>query len=284
MMKIAVIGANGQLGTDISNCFKNGGDQVTELNHDQIEISDIDSVNSALTGINADLIINTAAMHHVEKCEEDPIMSFRVNSLGAKNLAQVSGETGSILLHISTDYVFNGSKNKPYIETDRALPLNVYGSTKLSGEHFITAIADKYYILRVSGIFGKNPCRAKGRNFVQTMLKLSKEREEIRVVDDELLTPTFTGDIAVQIKNLVSNGGQFGLYHATAEGSCSWYEFAKEVFSLSKINVVLNPAAPGEFSGKVLRPKYCVLENKYLEDQQLNVMPHWRDGLIRYLQ
>lgn len=283
-MKIAVIGANGQLGIDICNCFKHNGEQVIELNHDQIEISDIDSVNRVLTDIEVDLIINTAAMHHVEKCEEDPLKSFSVNSLGAKNLAQICREKDTILLQISTDYVFNGSKKEPYIEVDRALPLNVYGSTKLSGEHFIAAIAEKYYILRVSGIFGKNPCRAKGSNFIQTMLKLSKDRDEIRVVDDEILTPTFTEDIAVQINKLVSNSGNFGLYHVTAEGSCSWYEFAKEIFSISNIRVVLNPAVPGEFSGKVLRPKYCVLENNNLKDQNLNIMPHWRDGLFRYLK
>jgi len=283
-MKITVIGANGQLGTDICACFKQNSDSVIELNHDDIEISDIASVSKVLQGIKADLVINTAAMHHVENCEGDPLKSFSVNGIGAKNLALICRDTGAILLHISTDYVFNGEKKDPYVETDRALPLNVYGSTKLSGEHFIAAITDKYYILRVSGIFGKNPCRAKGRNFVQTMLKLSKERDEVRVVDDEILTPTFTEEIAVQVKSLVSNRGDFGLYHVTAEGSCSWYEFAKEIFSISKTSIVLNRAAPGEFSGKVLRPNYSVLENKKLKDQKLNIMSHWRDGLLRYLQ
>jgi dTDP-4-dehydrorhamnose reductase len=162
--------------------------------------------------------------------------------------------------------------------------LNVYGNTKLSGEHFIESIAKRFYILRVSGIYGKNRCRAKGLNFVDLMLKLSKERDEVRVVDDEILTPTFTADIADQIVKLINAQGQYGVYHATAEGSCSWYEFAKEIFSISKVNTLLNKANPGEFPIKVNRPKYSVLENKFLKKQNLNNIPHWKEGLKKYLR
>jgi dTDP-4-dehydrorhamnose reductase len=153
----------------------------------------------------------------------------------------------------------------------------------LSGECFIESIAEKFYILRVSGIYGLNPCRAKGSNFVQTMLKLSGERDELRVVDDEFLTPTFTEDISNQIVELVDAEPECGIYHVTAEGECSWYEFAREIFSITGIKVVLNPADPGEFAGNVNRPKYCVLENKHLKDQNLNRMSHWKEGLRRYL-
>jgi dTDP-4-dehydrorhamnose reductase len=208
-----------------------------------------------------------------------------VNGVGSINLALVCNELDKPLLHIGTDYVFDGKKGKPYIESDKPLPLNVYGNTKLSGEHFIESMAKKYYILRVSGIYGKNPCLAKGgMNFVDLMLKLAKEREEVRVVDDEVLTPTFTEDIAAQIVKLAHADPEYGLYHCTAESRCSWYEFAKEIFSLTKSSVTLNKAAPGEFAIKVNRPKYSVLENKFLKDQNLNFMPPWQDGLKRYLQ
>lgn len=291
-MNVAVIGANGQLGKDICEAFVKNGDQVVELDIERkdsqwIDIAEIDSVSKTLKDFaDADLVINTAAMHNVEACENDPEKAFKVNGVGSINLATVCNEIDKPLLHISTDYVFDGRKGKPYIESDKPLPLNVYGNTKLSGEHFIESLAKKYFILRVSGIYGKNPCLAKGgKNFVDLMLKLAKEREEVRVVDDEVLTPTFTEDIAAQIVKLAHSGdAQYGLYHCTAESWCSWYEFAREIFSLTKSKVTLNKAAPGEFAVKVNRPKYSVLENEFLKRQDLNIMPPWQDGLKRYLK
>jgi len=282
-MKIAVIGANGQLGKDICEKIVIANNELIELNHDRIEISNIECVSYVLKEVKPDVVINTAAMHNVEKCENDPEKSFKVNGIGARNLSHICNDLNSTLIHISTDYVFDGSKKKPYIEIDKPLPLNVYGNTKLSGEYFIESIAKKYFILRVSGIYGKNPCRAKGTNFVDLMLKLAKERDEIRVVDNEILTPTFTEDIADQIVKILSSDAGYGLYHVTAEGSCSWFEFAREIFSVSKTNIVLNKAAPGEFAIKVNRPKYSVLENKFLNDQNINIMPLWEKGLKRYL-
>lgn len=278
-----VIGANGQLGSDIFACLNKNGDQVIGLNHDQIEISDLNSIREVLKGIKPAWVINTAAMHHVGRCEDEPEHAFKINGIGSRNLALFCHDVNAHLIHISTDYVFDGSKMSPYIESDKPLPLNVYGNTKLSGEHFIQSIAEKYYILRVSGIYGRVACRAKGNNFVQTMLKLSQERDRIKVVDDEILTPTFTEDIARQISKMIKEKAETGLYHVTSEGSCSWYEFAREIFSLKKIPVKLNRAAPGEFAGNIKRPKYCVLENKNLKDQNLNVMLCWKDGLKRYL-
>jgi dTDP-4-dehydrorhamnose reductase len=281
--EIVVIGANGQLGNDICACFSKNGDHVVGLNHDQIEISDLNSIKKAFSRIKPDCIINTAAMHHVGRCEEEPERAFKINGIGSRNLADFCLESDTALVHISTDYVFDGAKDSPYIESDKPLPLNVYGNTKLSGEHFIESIAEKYYILRVSGIYGRVVCRAKGSNFVQTMLKLSREKEQIRVVDDEVLTPTFTEDIARQIIKMIENRAEYGLYHVTSEGSCSWFEFAREIFSIKNITVKLDRAAPGEFAGNIKRPKYCVLENKHLKEQGLNIMVKWQDGLRRYL-
>jgi dTDP-4-dehydrorhamnose reductase len=282
-MKIAVIGANGQLGSDIVREFKNNSHDAAELNHSDIEISNIDSVSNTLKNIKPNIVINTAAMHNVEKCEENPTLSFEVNGLGVRNLAMICNDINSVLIHISTDYVFDGAKKSPYVETDKTTPLNVYGNTKVSGEQFAEAIAKKYFVVRTSGIYGRNPCRAKGGlNFVELMLKLSKEKPELRVVNDEFLTPTATKEIAKQLVNLVKTHN-WGLYHATAEGSCSWYEFAKKIFELSGIKTNLNIAAPNEFPMKVPRPKYSVLENQKLKKAGLNIFKPWEEGLKEYL-
>ena len=281
-MNVAVLGANGQLGRDVATAFS-AHNNVTSLTHEQLEVASIESVRSALEGIRPDLVINTAAFHHVEKCEADPALSFAVNGLGARNVAQVTDSLGATLIHISTDYVFDGVKGTPYTEDDSANPLNVYGNTKLSGEHFVRSINPRHFVVRVSAIYGENPCRAKGGlNFVELMLKLSQERPELRVVDDEFVTPTATAQIARQLVEL-SQSSHYGLYHATAEGSCSWYEFAAAIFELTGTKVRLERARPGEFPAKVLRPKYSVLENKALKSRSLNVFTHWQDGLSQYL-
>ena len=282
-MKLAVVGANGQLGTDVCRIFTEKGDDVVMLNHDHIDIADQKSVVEVLGGIHADVVVNTAAMHHVEKCEADPAVAFQVNGLGAMHLSCVCNQTRSLLIHISTDYVFDGGKRSPYMETDAPMPLNVYGNTKLSGEYFIRSMCEKYHILRVSGLYGHHPCRAKGVNFVELMLKLAATRDEVRVVDDEIVSPTFTKTVAEQIHTMVHAGAQCGVYHVTSEGSASWYAFAKEIFSLTRSSVTLNRANPDEFPMKVNRPKYSVLENAFLKKQGMNRMPDWRDALREYL-
>ncbi len=283
-MKIAVIGANGQLGSDICDALEANGDELVKLTIKDIDIVDKNSIESAFENLSVDFIINTAAYHNVELCEENQIKAFEVNALGSLNLANLANNIDIPVLHISTDYVFDGEKKAPYIETDRPVPLNVYGNTKLSGEYFISTVAKKYYVLRVSGIYGTNPCMAKGYNFVDLMIKLSKERDEVRVVDDEFLTPTYTGEIANQIVKMVHTNPKYGLYHVTAEGSCSWYEFAKEIFKLTESTVKLNRANPGEFAIKINRPKYSVLENRGLKEQNINIMSNWKDGLLKYIK
>lgn len=283
-MKVAVIGANGQLGSDVYRAFQDNGDEVVALNHDAFEISDLETVDSVMHDVMPDFVVNTAAMHNVEACEEDPAKSFAVNGIGARNLAKVSNAVGFTLIHISTDYVFDGAKQAPYVETDLPIPLNVYGNTKLSGELFVRTIATKYFVLRVSGLYGMNRCRAKGGlNFVTLMLKLAKERDEVRVVDDEILTPTYTDEIARQIVRL-SQCTEYGLFHVSAQDSCSWYEFAGEIFKFTNASVRLLIADPGEFPAKVARPKYSVLENKALQSVGLDIIPHWSVGLQRYLE
>jgi dTDP-4-dehydrorhamnose reductase len=283
-MKIAIIGADGQLGTDLSNALEHTDHELVTLTIEHIDIGDMNSVTQVLTEHAPQMVINTAAFHDVPKCESEPDTAFHVNGIGARNVAMVCNEIDATLMHISTDYVFDGAKKAPYVETDRPVPLNVYANTKLSGEHFVESIAKKFYILRVSGIYGKAPCIGKGgNNFVELMLKLSKTRPEIRVVDDEFLTPTSTVEVARQVIKVIDTAPENGLYHCTAEGSCSWYEFAKEIFDITKPDIKFNKALPGEFKVDVNRPTYSVLENKNLKDKGINVLRHWKEGLREYL-
>ncbi len=282
-MKIAIIGANGQLGAELVRTFEDNGDQVRALTHADIEIANRDSVHSALGGLQPQVVVNTAAMHHVEKCEQAPEDAFAVNALGPMNLARVAQEIGSVLMHISTDYIFDGYKGSPYVEEDVPRPLNSYGISKLAGEHFVRCTTERHFVIRTSGLYGKHPCRAKGGlNFVELMLKLARERDEVRVVDSEVVSPTSVEELAMQVL-VLSRSDCYGLYHATAEGHCSWYEFAREIYALTGTKVRLKVATPNEFPTKVLRPSYSVLENRALKTQGLNKFEPWQNGLRKYL-
>ena len=282
-MRVAVIGANGQLGSDVVEIFRERGSEVFPLTHADLELANFDSVALGLKSLSPAVVVNTAAMHNVEMCEQQPEKAFAVNATGVRNLAAVTKELGAVLIHVSTDYVFDGTKGQPYIEEDAPLPLNVYGNSKLSGEHFVRTLNEKHFVLRTSAIYGKKPCRAKGgKNFVELMLKLGRERGMVRVVDSEVVSPTPTAQIAAQIYEL-SGCDAYGLYHGTAEGSCSWYGFACEIFKAANLEVDVQIAGPNEFPVKVPRPKYSVLENRALKRLGLNRFNNWQDGLQQYL-
>jgi dTDP-4-dehydrorhamnose reductase len=221
-MRIVVIGAEGQAGRDVCAEFGRHGDEVYGLNHAELEIASVDSVLAALSQIQPEVVVNTAAFHHVEQCEVHPAKAFAINACGAANVAKASASLNAVVIHISTDYVFDGAKDAPYIESDLPRPLNAYGNSKLAGEYFVRTWSPRHFVLRTSALYGKHPCRAKGGglNFVELMGKLAEERKEIKVVDREFVTPTPTIDLARLIVNL-SRCDSFGLYHATAEGSCS---------------------------------------------------------------
>jgi dTDP-4-dehydrorhamnose reductase len=282
-MRIAVIGANGQLGQDVVRAFAEQRDEVRALTHEHIELSSLESVAACLRATQAEVVVNTAAMHNVESCEQQPGRAQEVNVAGARNLATATRDLGSILIHVSTDYVFDGAKGSPYVESDEARPLNAYGRTKLEGERFVQDINPKHFVLRTAALYGSHPCRAKGgQNFVDLMLRLARERGRVRVVDNEFTSPTATADLARQIASL-RRSDAYGLYHATAEGSCSWYEFAREIFRVADVPVTLEAASPNEFPAKVPRPAYSVLENRELKSQSLNLFRPWQDGLHAYL-
>jgi len=281
-MKICIIGSNGQLGSDLCEQMT-VRHEITALNHSDIEITDASTCFQILKSIHPEVVLNTAAFHNVPKCEEQPELAMRINIQGAKILAQACDKLGATLIHISTDYVFDGKKKEPYLETDHPRPLNFYGITKLAGEHAVRAYCPKHKIIRVSGIYGRTQCRAKGSNFVSTMLKLSKERKEIHVVHDEYLTPTNTRDIAKQLEGLLDIPEQ-GIFHVSNSGQCSWYEFARTLFDLARIKVTLHPVPAAHFPSPVKRPAWSVLENARLKQLSLHHMPDWRSALEDHLQ
>jgi dTDP-4-dehydrorhamnose reductase len=281
-MKLAVIGANGQLGTDLLEVLSTKH-AVVGLNHADIEIADIDSVKNVLSSVKPDIVLNTAAYHIVPEAEKFPDKAFHINGTGTLNLARVCQDLGIRLVHYSTDYVFDGKKQKPYTEDDCPNPLNVYANTKLSGEYFALNYSDKSYVIRVSGIYGKVACRAKGGNFITTMIKLAKEKPEVRVVNDEILTPTPTYHIAKNTAALI-NTDAFGLYHMSCEGEVSWYEFAKVIWETLQLETPLHAASVKDFPLVVKRPFYSVLENKNLNKLDINQMPPWKEALVEFLK
>lgn len=283
-MKVVIIGANGQLGSDLVEVFtKRSSNVVFPLTRDDCNVEDFEKVNSVLRDINPDVILNTAAYHVVPDCEKNPLKAFSVNAVGAFNIARVADDIDAINVYYSTDYVFDGKKQKPYVESDLPNPLNVYGVSKLSGEYFTLNYCRKPYVLRISGIYGKIPCRAKGGNFITKILSLSKERDLIKVVNDEYLTPTPTSEIAKHTKRLIETG-EFGLYHFTSEGSCSWFEFTKVIFETLDVKVKLVPVGSEEFPSPVKRPKYSVLENERYNRLGLGKFKNWEESLIEFLK
>lgn len=282
-MTVAIIGANGQLGSDLCRVFAEAGHEVSALTHDEFEVENMETVSSVMNGIRPDVILNTAAYHVVPKCESEPARSYEVNALGALNVARISSELGVRAVYFSTDYVFDGGKQAPYYEMDRPNPLNVYGVTKLAGEYFTLNFSDRGIVIRVSGIYGRTPCRAKGGNFITTMMRLAKGNQEIKVVQDEILTPTPTHHIALKTLGLLDQGGQ-GLFHLTCEGECSWYEFAKTIFEVMNIKTHLTATSVKDTPSLVRRPYYSVLQNSRFNVLTKERMPHWKEALEEFIK
>ena len=281
-MKVAVVGANGQLGTDLVDALAAAGIVAAALEHGEIEVANLDSVRAALAEHRPDAVLNTAAFHNMPQCEEDPERAFAVNAVGALNLARAATESGVRNVYFSTDYVFDGAKGEPYDETDRPRPLNVYGASKLAGERLSEIYAPGSLVLRVSGLYGRVPCRHKGENFITKMVALAGKLPEVRVVTDEILTPTPTRAIAEKTVELLRTDAA-GLLHLTCEGSCSWHDFAREIFPTLATETPLLEATVADFPSPVQRPHYSVLANTRLAATGLAPMPHWREALRGFL-
>jgi len=280
-MRVAVLGASGQLGSELAACFRGRGDQVLALDHEAVAVEDLAAVRRAIVPFAPELILNTAAFHHLPRCEADPTRSFAVNATGSANVARVAAEISARNVYFSTDYVFDGEKRRPYTEADPPRPLSVYAASKLAGER-ATLAGGPGFVLRVSGLYGASPCRAKGESFVAKMLRLAREQAEVHVVDDEILTPTPTHAIAAHLPGLLAAGGP-GIYHFTCEGSCSWYEFAREIFDRAGVGTPLLRASSADFPSAVQRPRYSVLENQRFNSLGSARMPDWRQALGEFL-
>ena len=279
-MKIALLGANGQLGQDLQDALRSHDLHALTRNH--FDVTDHSRTRSALMDIAPDVVLNTTAYHRVDDCETNAATAYSVNALAVLNLIRVANDLGSVLVHISTDYVFDGNSRQPYTESSRPLPLSVYGNSKLAGEFLVRTLAKKFILIRTGGLYGAAGSQGKGGNFVQTMLAKAKRGESIRVVDDQVVTPTYTLDVAHQLAMLMPSE-QLGLFHITNEGSCTWFEFARSVFELSGIEANLAPTTSDAYKLPAARPAYSVLENARLKELGLNQMRHWREALAAYL-
>ena len=280
-MRIAIIGANGQLGVDLCSTLRAQGHIILPLTHKDIEVCDFAQVTAKLSGLAPEIVINTAAFHHLERCELDPTLAFAVNSVGPRHLALACRELDAALMHFSTDYVFGGGDSHPYSETDLPHPLNVYGASKLAGEAVVTLTWPKHYIVRTCGLYGLAGSSGKGGNFVENMLHKAKSCEILRVVDDQILTPTFTVDLAASVALLLETR-QYGLYHVSASSQCFWYEVARTIFELEGCDAMLLPVKTHTINAPVVRPSYSVLNKGKLYSLGIQ-MPGWAEDLRRYL-
>jgi dTDP-4-dehydrorhamnose reductase len=281
-MKVLLIGANGQLGSDLLKVFRAAQDTVIPLTHAELDVCSETQVANSIADAAPDLVVSTAAFHRVEECETNPARAYEVNGTGAMNLAVACQRSGAVLVNFSTDYVFDGKKKTAYEETDLPSPLSVYGVSKVLGEYLVAAYAERRFVIRTCGLYGVAGSRGRGGNFVETMLRKAADGESIRVVDDQILTPTYTADLAEATRKLILSG-KYGLYHISSEGQCSWYEFTRYIFQCAGIDAKLSPVNSSEFASPVNRPANSVLSKAKLGTVGVSI-PSWKDALPRYLK
>lgn len=281
-MRILLIGAAGQLGQDLLPVLQRRGHEVTPVIHEQLEICSPEAVRQQMASARPQCVINTAAFHRVDECEEQAEKAFAVNVLGVCNLAQSVEEAGAALVHFSTDYVFGGEKRTPYRESDLPQPLSVYAMSKLAGEFAARCYCSRHFVVRTCGLYGMGGSRSKGGNFVETMLRLAGQKKTIRVVADQIVTPTSTADLAERVLPMIESG-RYGLYHMSSAGQCSWYEFAAEVFRLAGVNADLQPTDSKSFGAKARRPAYSVLDNCRMRAAGIAEFRPWQEALADYL-
>lgn len=279
-MKIAIIGANGQLGFDLVRVFTEH--EVFPLTHADIDVTDFKLSEKILKNIQPEAVINCAAYVRVDDAEVFCDEAFAVNALGARNIALICKDMDSILMHISTDYIFDGRKMQPYTEEDVPNPLNVYGNSKLAGEYFVSNTLEKYYLIRSSSLFGVAGASGKGGNFVETMIKKAHNKEEIKVVDDMIISLTYTKDAAELFRNILVKRLPSGIYHVANEGQCSWYEFAQAIFETLGMDAALSPTKTNMLQSKARRPVFSPLVSLKLKKYGLE-MERWEEALKRYL-
>ncbi|HHU72201.1 MAG TPA: dTDP-4-dehydrorhamnose reductase [Clostridiales bacterium] len=284
MKKVLITGVSGQVGQAIyrilsrSNSYElflTNRTPNIEHNIEELDISDERAVETIIDRIMPDIIINCAAFTAVDLCESEEDRAYEINALGPKYLAIAAERAGAVLVHLSSDYVFDGNALKPYIESDSTTPISAYGRTKLAGEAFVKENCKKYFILRPAWVYGQ------GKNFVKTMVRLAESGKDIRVVSDQIGSPTSAIEIARVISFLVKTES-YGIYHSTCEGSCSWYDFTMEIMKLAGKDVKVSPITTSEYPTAAKRPMYSVLENKALRERHNYVMKDWKEAFKEY--
>ena len=278
MKKIIVTGCNGQLGRAVNLFFKDNKD-ISFVNTDvgELDITNIDKVMELAREVQPYAIINCAAHTGVDACETEYDKAFKINAIGTRNMSIAARETGAKLMHISTDYVFDGKGTRPYVETDATNPQGAYGSTKLAGENFVKDFADRYFILRTAWLYGD------GKNFAKTMLRLSETNDKGRVVGDQFGSPTSASELTKAINALLFTEN-YGMFHATCEGSCSWAEFAREVFRLAGKTTKVEAITTEEFGAPAPRPAYSILENRMFKLTTDFMFADWHDAIAEYMK
>jgi dTDP-4-dehydrorhamnose reductase len=265
--KTLILGAKGMLGHDLCSVFP----YAVQWGHEELDITDKDCVFKKIINLKPSLVINAAAYTRVDDAESNKELAFKVNADAVGYIAKACNTINADLIHFSTDYVFDGKK-RGYAEDDMKNPLNTYGASKSKGEDLLMAGTKRYYLIRTSWLFGRH-----GNNFVETVLRLAKEREKITIVDDQIGSPTYTKDLAEKIKELL--GKPYGIYHITNDGICSWFEFAKEIIKLKNLNVEVVPIKSSQLKRAALRPRCSILLNN-----KLSKMRYWKDALNEYFR
>lgn len=278
MKKIIITGCNGQLGREMNRLYAGNTDiELINTDVDELDITSVDAVMKLAKEVNPYAIINCAAYTAVDACETNQDIAFKVNTIGPRNLAIAARETGAKLLHVSTDYVFDGTKQTPYYESDPICPQSVYGSTKAEAEKMVQQMADRYFILRTAWLYGD------GKNFAKTMLRLSETNDVVKVVGDQYGTPTSAYELAKGIDSLLFTDN-YGLFHATCEGSCNWAEFAAEIFRLAGKSTKVQAITTEEYGAPANRPAHSILENYMFKMTNGYLFADWHDAIAKYLK
>ena len=277
-MKVLVTGVKGQLGYDVVNELEKRGHIAIGTDIEEMDITNKDSVSSVIKESTPDAVIHCAAYTAVDAAEDNEAICRKINAEGTQNIADVCKELDIKMTYISTDYVFDGEGERPWEPEDERTPLNVYGQTKYEGELAVQNTLDKYFIVRIAWVFGVN-----GKNFIKTMLNLGKTRDSLTVVNDQFGSPTYTYDLAKLLVDMVETE-KYGIYHATNEGICTWYEFACEIFKQAGISVKVSPVSASEYPAKAKRPSNSRMSKEKLTQNGFEKLPTWQDALSRYLK
>jgi dTDP-4-dehydrorhamnose reductase len=278
--RIAVLGSTGQLGSDLVDALRLDDQfETVPLAHSDCDCTKVPQVISAIRNLHPDVVINCAAYVRVDDCEDHAHEAFEVNAVGALNVARACAQFSALCVYISTDYVFNGAKDGPYVESDVTCPINVYGVSKLAGEYLVKLTASRWLIVRMASLFGKTGARGKGGNFVETVIGKAKAGESLHVVNDIMMSPTYALDASNALVLLVRENAT-GVFHLTNSGACTWYEFARAILDFSGIGAVVVPISSDEFPTPARRPANSALRSIF---SACGLRP-WQDGLLAYLQ